>query len=141
MTSEQGVITARFRAVVALALTGWILFVHLHPLHWGKPLPWTWILAGIVPTWAVVIINAAFYGCWLWFGVYIALAPIRKEEKAIWLASIAVGELVPLPHLIPKIEGIARLLRTALCLTAFLGAVAILVSLWNDRARNEPGEI
>ena len=139
MKSEQAVITTRFRAVMALGLTGWILFVHLHPLHWGKPLPWTWIWEGIFPTWAVVMFNAAFYGFWLWFGATMALAPIGKQEKAVWLASIANCELVPVPHLIPKIEGNIHLLRTAMGLIAFLGAISIFVLLSNAQPRDNPG--
>jgi hypothetical protein len=138
MTKVQGVITTRFRALIALVLTGWILVLRTHPVRWGKPLPWTWIFAGILPTWAVVVINAAFYGFWFWAGIICALAPMRKEEKAVWLTSLANCELIAAAHLFPRIDGITRLTRTALCLIAFLAAAAILVSLWDERATKEP---
>ena len=139
MDSEQGVITTRLQAAVALTLTGWILFIHVHPLHWGKPLPWAWLFAGVLPTWAVAIVNTAFYGFWIWFGVAVAFAPIRKEEKAVWVTSISGSELIPVRHLFPKIEGVVHSFETVLYFTAFLAAMALLVSLWADRARSEPG--
>ncbi len=140
MDSGQGVINTKFRAAVALVLTGWILFVNVHPLHLGRPLPWDWLLSGIAPNWLVAIFNTLFYGLWLWLGLVLDRAPIRKEEKAVWVASIANDELVPVRHLFPKIAGAAYFLRTVLCLAAFLAAVAILILLLGDRVRRDPGE-
>jgi hypothetical protein len=136
MINAEGLITARFRALIALALTGWIAAVHVHPVTWGRPHPWTWMYAGILPTWAVVTINVAFQGCWLWLGVVLAMSSLRKEEKAIWLAFIASGVLIPAGVLLPGIKSLVQPVKTGLILTAFLAAVALFVSLWDKRERN-----
>jgi hypothetical protein len=94
--------------------------------------------AGILPTWAVVTINAAFYGYFLWIGVIFALAAIRKEEKAIWVAGAAEVALTPACVLVPSINSFLQLVKTGLCLIAFLAALAILVSIWGERVRKEP---
>jgi hypothetical protein len=132
MTAVQGLITSRVRALLAVVITAWFFANRLHPVTWGKPVPWTWMYAGFLPPWAVVVINAMFNGFWLWLGVVIALAPIRKEEKAIWLAYIVSGELTPVRVLIPKIRGIVQLGQTGLSLIAFLAAMALLVSFWDN---------
>jgi len=134
MTAMQGLITTRFRALIALVLTGWIAALHLHPVTWGRPLPWTWLYAGILPTWAVVVINAFFYGYLIWLGFVFALAQIRKEEKAIWVAICANAILTPARVLVPNLKGFVQMVRTGLSLIAFLAALALLVSLWNEQA-------
>lgn len=96
------------------------------------------MFAGFLSSWAVVVINAMFYGFWLWAGVVFALAPIRKEEKAIWLAYIVSFELTPVRVLIPKIKGIAQLGQTGLSLIAFLAAMALLVSFWDKVSEKMP---
>jgi hypothetical protein len=90
--------------------------------------------AGILPPWAVVIINVVFYGYFLWLGVVFALAAMRKEEKTIWVANAVTIVLTPVRVLLPSIKGPVQLVRTGLFLIAFLAAVALFVSFWDDRA-------
>lgn len=85
----------------------------------------------------MVTINAAFYGFWLWPGVVFALASIRKEEKAIWLAFCANMILTPVRVLVPNMKGLAQMVRTELNLIAFLAALAIFVSFWDQQVRKE----
>lgn len=138
MNIVQGLITTRFRAFIALALTGWVAALRLHPVTWGRTQPWTWLGQGISPTWAAVTINVAFYGYILWLGVVFALSQIRKEEKAIWVAFAANILLTPARLLVPSMKGFVQMVRTGLSLIAFFAAVAILVSLWDERLSKKP---
>jgi len=137
MIKVQGLITTRPRAVITLALTGLLAFLRLRPVTWGRPLPWTWMYAGILPTWAVVIINVVFYGYVIWLGVVFALSAVRKEEKVIWMTVFGNIILAPIRELFPKISGTLRRGQTGLTLLAFLAAMALFASFWGRREGNE----
>ena len=138
LTRLEGVITTRFRAAVAFAMTGSFAILRLHPITWGKPVPWTWMYAGILPTWAVVIINVVFYGYIIWLGVVFALSAMRKEEQTIWLAVCVTIILTPVRVLFPRVANIARGAQAWLALLAFLAAVALLASFWEGRESKKP---
>jgi hypothetical protein len=138
MTIVQGLITTRFRALLALVVTAWFFATCFHPMTWIKTLPWTWMFAGILPPWAVVIINVAFYGYIIWLGIVFAVDTIRKEEKTIWVAIAATVILTPVRLLVPSIKGPVQWVRAGLFFIAFLAAVALLVSFWDARTSKEP---
>ena len=112
--------------------------LRLHSVTLAGPQPWTWLYAGVFPAWAVVAFNAVFYGGLLWMAVVFTFSAMRKEEKALWVAFAANGLIAPARVLVPRVSNIVELVQTVLLSTAFLAAVALLVSFWGERARKEP---
>jgi hypothetical protein len=82
----------------------------------------------------MVTINAAFYAYLVFAIVILAVSPIRKEEKALWVTCFTSILLGQVPLLFPKMSGVVEVARTALCSAAFLVALALLVSLCQERA-------
>ena len=66
-------------------------------------------------------------------------AAIRKEEKVIWVACVASGFITPASVLFPRISGVVPVARTGLSCVAFLAAVALLVSIWDERVNKQAG--
>ena len=85
----------------------------------------------------MVTVNSAFYAYLVFAMVILALSPIRKEEKALWVTCFASILLGQVRLLIPKMSGLVELVQTGLCSAAFLIAVALLVSLWQERPDKE----
>jgi len=82
----------------------------------------------------MVMINAAFYAYLAFVIVILAVSPIRKEEKALWVTCFTSILLSQVPLLFPKMSGVVEVVQTALCSAAFLVALALLVSLWQESA-------
>lgn len=128
----------RFRAFLALAVTGWCLALRLHCFVWVRPRPWNWLYAGLLPTWAVVLINTAFYACLVWLAIVFARSAIRKQEKILWVTFIANVVLAPARVLFTKIAATFAVLQTVLIVTSFMAALALLVSFWDEPSSIEP---
>ena len=58
-------VTTRFGAFLALAITGGLLGLRFHAEATAQPSSWTWFGSGFLPTWAVATINIAFWG-WIY---------------------------------------------------------------------------
>jgi hypothetical protein len=58
-------ITTRFRAFMALAVTGWVLVLRLREQLAGGFSQWQWLFSGLLPTWAVVTINIAYWALFI----------------------------------------------------------------------------
>ena len=69
----------------------------------------------------------------MWIAVNIALAPSRKEEKALMFTVVAVPLLAPLGVLLPRATSLLRFLQPLLELTALLASISILLFLQADR--------
>jgi hypothetical protein len=126
-------VTTRIRAFMAVALTGWMLFgLALRSQVRSGP-PQRWLFSGLLPSWEVVAINIAFRSVVLWMEISLALGPLRRDEKALLVAFVGRAIVAPIRHLFPGIASAARVVQTLLSLCAFLAALAILLSFWNDR--------
>jgi purine-cytosine permease-like protein len=88
----------------------------------------------------MVMINAAFYAFLVFAVVMFAASPIRKEEKALWVTCFTSILLSQVPLLFPKMNGVVEVVQTALYSAAFLVALALLVSLWQESADKERGQ-
>ena len=77
---------------MAVAVTGSLLAGSLRQEMTGRFHPWQWLFSGLLPTWAVVIINIAFWGVIYWQGLHLALASLRKDEKAFLVAIVCNAE-------------------------------------------------
>jgi hypothetical protein len=128
-------ITTRLRALVAIAFTLWMLIQGLRSLLSMRPYSLIWLYSGLLPHWAVVLATIAFYGALMWIAVNIALAPSRKEEKALMFTLFAVPLLAPVGVLLPKATSLLRFLQAILELTALLASISILLSLHEDREK------
>jgi hypothetical protein len=126
-------ITTRPRALAAIAFTLWIVIQGLRSLLSMRPYSVIWLYSGLLPHWAVLVTTSAFYGALVWIAVNIALAPSRKEEKALAFTLFAVPLLAPLGVVLPKATSSLRFLQTLLELTALLASVSILLALHKVR--------
>jgi len=126
-------VTTRFRAFIAVASTGWVLALALHSQMRGGLCRWEWQFSGLFPTWAVVMINIAFWGAIYWMGFAFASSPPRREEKLVLAGFIGSIMLGPVRALLPRIDGATHVLQTLLSVVSFSAALAILVSFLNKR--------
>jgi hypothetical protein len=126
-------VTTRPRAFVAVAVTGWVLAIDLHSQMTGTLSAGQWLFSGNFPTWAVVAINIAVWGLFLQVGVALALGSLRKDEKVLLGAFIWGAMFTPVRALLPGVTSSVHVVQTLLRLGAFLAALSILVSFWNDR--------
>jgi len=131
-------ITSRFRALVALGLTGWALALSLRSLLTSRPSSWTPLVSGILPPWWVVIINVVFYGAVAWMVVAFVLHPFRAAEKALLVASLSTVVLAPAAVLLPAMSGGIQVATTLLYLTAFLAALSVFLSFRKETAGASP---
>jgi len=140
MSRPLHLVTTRIRAFMAGALTGWMLFgLGLRSQMRSGP-PRRWLFSGLLPNWEVVAINVAFWGVVLWMEIPLALGSLRKDEKALLVAFVGHAMVAPVRALFPGIVSAARVVQTLLSLCAFLAALAILLSFWNDRVSTLPDE-
>jgi hypothetical protein len=70
----------------------------------------------------------------------LARAPLRKDEKALFISFIGSTMLIPIGALLPRVTGLVHIAQTMLSLMAFLAGLAILVSLWNDGSGSQETE-
>jgi hypothetical protein len=123
-------LTTRLGAFVAVAVTGSLLAGSLREQMTGRHHPWQWLASGLLPTWAVVIVNIAFWGViyrWAW---HLARSSRRKDEKAFLVAFVWNAMLIPVGTLFPRIIGGIHAVQTMLSLVCFLAGLAILLSFW-----------
>ncbi len=121
-------ITSRFGAIMVLAFAASVVGRQFHSAVLAQPSSWTWVGSGLLPTWAVVIINIAFWSAVYWMGVTLPLAHSRKDERALLASFAGLIMLIPVAAIFPRISGVLLVVRTLLSLTAFIGALAILLS-------------
>lgn len=62
-----------------------------------------------------------------------AVSPIRKDEKTLWVTCFTSILLGQVRLLFPRMSGVVEVVQTALCSAALLVAVALLVSLSQER--------
>ena len=129
MPGQLQVVTTPFAALFALAFTGSVLGRRFHEEVAARPSSWTWLSFGSLPTWLVVTINIAIWGCIYAIGINFARAPFRRDEKALFVSLVGSFMLLPIAALLPKTSGLIDIAQTMLNLTAFLAALAILLSL------------
>lgn len=132
-------ITTRQRALAAIAFTLWTLVQGLRSLSSTRPYSLIWLYSGLLPHWTVLLITIAVYGALVCIAVNIALAPSRREEKALMFTVFAVPLLAPVGVLLPRATSLLRILQTLLELTALLASISMLLFLQTDR-EEKPSE-
>lgn len=140
MPGQLQVVTTPFAALFALAFTGSVLGRRFHEEVAARPSSWTWLSFGSLPTWLVVTINIAIWGGIYVIGINFARAPFRRDEKALFVSLVGSFMLLPVAALLPKTSGLIHIAQTMLNLTAFLAALAILLSLRKERSGSLPSE-
>jgi len=140
MPGQLQVVTTPFAALFALAFTGSVLGRRFHEEVAARPSSWTWLSFGSLPTWLVVTINIAIWGGIYAIGINFARAPFRRDEKALFVSLVGSFMLLPVAALLPKTSGLIHIAQTMLNLTAFLAALAILLSLRKERSGSLPSE-
>ena len=138
--SSPVLVTNRLRAFVAIAFTLWTFTQGLRSLASMRPYSPNWLYSELLPKWAVVPINIAFYCLLAWVAVRIAFGSLRKDEKALISTLFAVPALIPLGVLIPKATSFLRFVQTLLELTGLLASISILLSFQQKRKETPPGE-
>ena len=140
MSGQLQIVTTPLAAFFALAFTGSILGRRFHEQVAAQPSSWTLLSFGFLPTWLVVAINIALWGGIYAIGIGFARAPFRKDEKALFVSLGGSFMLLPVPALLPWTSGLIPLVQTMLSLTAFLAALAILLSLRKEHSGSPPPE-
>ncbi len=140
MPGQLQIVTTPFAAFFALAFTGSVLGRRFHEEVAVQPSSWTLLSFGFLPTWLVVILNIAMWGCICVIGIGFARAPFRKDEKALFVALVGSYMLFPVAALLPRTSGFIHIAQTMLSLTAFLAALAILLSLGKEHFGSLPPE-
>jgi len=134
------IVTSPVAAFLALAITASSLGNRFHAEVRAEPSSWQWLGSGVLSTWVVVTINSVLWGGICLIGIGFARAPFRKDEKALFMSFVGSMMLIPVVALLPRVSGLAHIAQTMLSLTAFLAALAILLSLWNKRSSSPPTE-
>jgi hypothetical protein len=127
-------VTTRFGAFLALAFAASVVGRQFHSEVWAHHSEWTWLGSGLLPAWAVVTFNVAFWGGVYWMGVALAFARFRKDEKAMLASFAGVIMLIPVRALLPRISGVVDIVQMLLSLAAFFAAFVILLSFGNRAA-------
>ena len=143
MPGQLQIVSTPFRAFFALVFAGSILGRQFHEGLPAQHSSWTWLSFGFFPTWLVVTINIAMWGAVYVIGINFARASFRRDEKALFVSLVGSYMLVPVTALLPKTSGLIHIAQTMLSLTAFLAALAILLSLrkeHSDSPTSENGE-
>jgi hypothetical protein len=134
------IVTTPFAAIFALAFAGSVLGRRIHEEVAAQPSLWMWLGFGILPTWLVVTFNIAIWGGIYAIGIQFARAPYRRDEKALFVSLVGSFMLLPIAALLPKTSGLIHIAQTMLSLTAFLAALAILLSLRKEHSDSAPSE-
>jgi hypothetical protein len=133
MTDQLQLVTTRFRAMVAIALTAglalWII------RGWFVPHPVErWTLGDIVAS----LSNGAVFLVSISLVCSAVFAGLRFDEKILMVAFFAGGVLIPLGRLFPAVYGILHCARFVFMMAAFFAACHILLS-FRDQHREEEG--
>jgi len=140
MPGQLQIVTTPFVAFFALAFTGSVLGRRFHEEIAAPPSSWTWSHLGFLPTWLAVTVNIAIWGGIYVIGINFARAPFRRDEKALFVSLVGSFMLLPVAALLPKTSELIHIAQTMLSLTAFLAALAILLSLRKEHAGSPPSE-
>jgi len=140
MPGQLQVVTTPFVAFFALAFTGSVLGRRFHEEIAAQPSSWAFLSFGFLPTWLVVILNIAMWGGICVIGIGFVRAPFRKDEKALFVSLVGSYMLLPVAALFPRTGGLIHIAETLLSLTAFLAALAILLSLRKEHPFLPPPE-
>jgi len=140
MPGQLQIVTTPFVAFFALAFTGSVLGRRFHEEIAAQPSSWAFLSFGFLPTWLVVILNIAMWGGICVIGIGFVRAPFRKDEKALFVSLVGSYMLLPVAALFPRTGGLIHIAETLLSLTAFLAALAILLSLRKEHAGSPPSE-
>ncbi|MGA9529623.1 MAG: hypothetical protein WBS24_16020 [Terriglobales bacterium] len=122
------IVTTPLAALLALAFTGSVLGRRSHEEIAALPYSWTWSHLGFHPTWLAATVNLAIWGGIYALGINFARAPFRRDEKALFVSLVGGFMLLPVAALLPKTSGFIHVAQTMLSLSAFLAALAILLS-------------
>lgn len=140
MPGQLQIVTTPFAAFFALVFTASLLGRRFHEEVAARPSSWTWLSFGFLPTWLVVTINIAIWGGIYVIGINFARAPLRGDEKALFVSLVGSFMLLPVAALLPRTGGLIHIAQTMLGLTAFLAALAILLSLRKEHSGSLPSE-
>jgi hypothetical protein len=124
----------RFTAIVAVCLIGFIAARDFHAAFLGAAPKSSWLIDLHflpLPSWALVIVNVAFFGFFLLLGLGFYRWAKGKERVVIggWFASALLGLLVaPIAgELSPHTVAALRFVQGVSMAVAFVGALLILV--------------
>jgi hypothetical protein len=132
------IVTTPLAALFALAFTGSVLGRRFHEEIAAQHSSWRWSSFGFLPTWLAVTINIAIWGGICAIGVNFIRAPFRRDEKALFVSLVGSFMLLPVAALFPRTIGLVDIAQTILSLTAFLAALAILLSFWKESSASRP---
>jgi hypothetical protein len=135
MPGQLQIVTTPFVAFFALAFTGSVLGRRFHEEVAAQPSSWTLLSLGFL-----LILNIVTWGGIYVIGIGFARAPFRKDEKALLVSLVGSFMLLPFAALFPRTSGLIHLAQTMLSLTAFLAALAILLSLRKEHSFSPPPE-
>jgi hypothetical protein len=130
-------VNTRLRAVLAVAVTGWIFYTRAHALIAGRPTRFLWVGGNALPLWMSVTITTAVYAVLLMMAVSLTAAPLRKDEKALTAGLVWSALIVPVTALLPLAARAVKYVETMLNLIALLAALAILLWQFRPRSPNE----
>ncbi|MBZ5719263.1 MAG: hypothetical protein LAO03_02675 [Acidobacteriia bacterium] len=134
MPSQHQIVTTRFGAFLALVLTGCFLGLRFHAGVSTQHSSWTLLDSKAFPTWLAVTFNVAIWGVIYLMGIGFIRTPLQKNEKALFVSLMGSLMLTPVGSLLPRISGVVHVTQTLLSLSAFLAALAILLSFQNEHA-------
>ncbi len=134
------IVTNPFAALFALVFTASVLGRRFREGTAAQPSSWTWPGFGFLPTWLAVTINIAIWGGVCAIAFNFARAPFRRDEKALFVSVVGSFMLLPVAALLPKASGLIHITQMMLSLTAFLAALAILLSLRKEHPGSPPSE-
>jgi len=119
-------------------LIGGIAAQNLYSALTTTPLSRILTNVGNHPHWSFVAALVALDVFFAGVVIDLALTPMRKNEKVMWLA-LAAGQLViPEFFLFPKIIRLVGLVYNGFLLIAFFAAVALFMSFSDEQERKEP---
>jgi len=134
------IVNTPFAALFALVFTASALGRRFHEVVAAQHSSWAWSSFGFLPTWLAVTINIAIWGGIYVIGINVARATFRGDEKALFVSLVGGFMLVPVAALLPKTGGLIHIAQTMLSLTAFLAALAILMSFRKEHSGSPPSE-
>jgi hypothetical protein len=138
VSGQLQIITTPLAALFALAFTGSVLGRRFHEEIAAQHSSWTRSSFGFHPTWLVVTINIAIWAGIYAIGLHFIRAPFRRDEKTLFVSLIGSYMLHPVATLFPRTIDLVHVAQTILSLTAFFGALAILLSFRKEHSGSPP---
>ncbi len=137
IAAGRWVITSRFRAYVAMVLIGCVAAHNLYSALTTTPFSRMLTTVGNHPHWPFVAALVALDVCFAWLFLGLALTPMRKEEKAMWMALAGCQLLCPALLIFPRNIRFLELVLDGFLLTAFLAAVALFASFSDEQEHKD----